>query len=71
VAKIHLGQQQVLELGTLDSKRDWGHARDYIEAMWLMLQQDVPEDFVIATGETHSVREFVELAFKEIGKEIV
>ncbi|CAF1578435.1 unnamed protein product [Adineta ricciae] len=71
VAKIHLNQQQVLELGALDSKRDWGHARDYIEAMWLMLQQDVPEDFVIATGETHSVREFVELAFKEIGKEIV
>ncbi|CAF1489564.1 unnamed protein product [Adineta ricciae] len=71
VAKIHLEQQQILELGALDSKRDWGHARDYIEAMWLMLQQDVPEDFVIATGETHSVREFVELAFKEIGKEIV
>ena len=71
VAKIHLGQQQSLELGTLDSKRDWGHARDYIEAMWLMLQLDVPEDFVIATGETHSVREFVEAAFNEIGKEIV
>ncbi len=71
VAKIYLGQQHVLELGTLDSKRDWGHARDYIEAMWLMLQQDVPEDFVIATGETHSVREFVEAAFQEIGKEIV
>lgn len=50
VAKIHLKQQETLELGALDSKRDWGHARDYIEAMWLMLQQDVPEDFVIATG---------------------
>jgi GDPmannose 4,6-dehydratase len=71
VAKIHLNQQQTFELGTLDSKRDWGHARDYIEAMWLMLQQDTPEDFVIATGETHSVREFVEAAFQEIGKEIV
>jgi len=67
----HLNQQQSLELGTLDSKRDWGHARDYVEAMWLMLQQDVPEDFVIATGETHSVREFVEVVFQEIGKEIV
>ena len=51
VAKIHLKQQESVELGTLDSKRDWGHARDYIEAMWLMLQQDTPEDFVIATGE--------------------
>jgi GDP-mannose 4,6-dehydratase len=51
VAKIHLNQQQTLELGSLDSKRDWGHARDYIEAMWLMLQQDTPEDFVIATGK--------------------
>jgi len=51
VAKIHLKQQDKLELGTLDSKRDWGHARDYIEAMWLMLQQDTPEDFVIATGK--------------------
>ncbi|CAF3672391.1 unnamed protein product, partial [Rotaria sordida] len=71
VAKIYLNQQQSLELGSLDSKRDWGHARDYIEAMWLMLQQETPEDFVIATGETHSVREFVEAAFHEIGKEIV
>lgn len=56
VAKIHLNQQQVLELGALDSKRDWGHARDYIEAMWLMLQQDVPEDFVIATGRRSESR---------------
>ncbi|CAF1489223.1 unnamed protein product [Adineta steineri] len=71
VAKIHLNQQESLELGALDSKRDWGHARDFIEAMWLMLQQDTPEDFVIATGQTHSVREFVELAFKEINREIV
>ncbi|CAF2480151.1 unnamed protein product [Rotaria sp. Silwood2] len=71
VAKIHLNQQQSLELGSLDSKRDWGHARDYIEAMWLMLQQETPEDFVIATGETHSVREFVEAAFQQIGKEII
>lgn len=50
VAKIHLNQQQLIELGCLDSKRDWGHAKDYIEAMWLMLQQETPEDFVIATG---------------------
>lgn len=71
VAKIQLNQQQCIELGALDSKRDWGHARDYIEAMWLMLQHDTPEDFVIATGETHSVREFVEAAFEEIGKELV
>ncbi|CAF1183436.1 unnamed protein product [Didymodactylos carnosus] len=71
VAKIHEKQQRSLELGSLDSKRDWGHAKDYVEAMWLMLQHDTPEDFVIATGETHSVREFVEAAFKEIGQEIV
>ena len=57
-------------LGNLDAKRDWGYAKDYVEAMWLMLQQDQPDDYVIATGETHSVREFVELAFKEIGFEI-
>ncbi|CAF4643050.1 unnamed protein product [Rotaria socialis] len=71
VAKIFFNQQQSIELGSLDSKRDWGHARDYIEAMWLMLQQDTPEDLVIATGETHSVREFVKAAFREINKEIV
>ncbi|CAF1073083.1 unnamed protein product [Rotaria sordida] len=71
VAKVHLKQQEVLELGSLDSKRDWGHARDYIEAMWLMLQHDTPEDFVIATGEAHSVREFVDAAFQEIGKRII
>lgn len=71
VAKITLGQQQYMELGNLDSKRDWGHAKDYVEAMWMMLQQDEPEDFVIATGETHSVREFVEEAFKCVGTEIL
>ncbi|XP_058125627.1 GDP-mannose 4,6 dehydratase [Anopheles ziemanni] len=70
VAKISLGQQECLELGNLDSKRDWGHAKDYVEAMWLMMQQEKPEDFVIATGETHSVREFVEKAFQYIGREI-
>lgn len=70
VAKIHLNQTQYLELGNLDSKRDWGHARDYVEAMWLMLQQPKPQDYVIATGETHSVRTFLELAFKHIGTEI-
>ncbi|KAK2723669.1 hypothetical protein QYM36_002118 [Artemia franciscana] len=71
VAKIALGQMDRFELGNLDAKRDWGHARDYVEAMWIMLQQDTPEDFVIATGETHSVREFVELAFNHIGKSII
>lgn len=71
VAKISLKQMEYFELGNLDSKRDWGHAKDYVEAMWLMLQQDQPEDFVIATGECHSVREFVEHAFKHIGKEII
>lgn len=71
VAKISLDKLECIELGNLDSKRDWGHARDYVEAMWLMLQQDNPEDFVIATGEAHSVREFVEAAFKHINREIV
>jgi len=70
IARIHNGQQEILYLGNLDAKRDWGYAKDYVEAMWLMLQQDQPDDYVIATGETHSVREFVELAFKEIGVEI-
>ncbi len=67
VARISLGKQDILELGNMDSKRDWGYAGDYVEAMWLMLQQDRPDDFVIATGETHSVREFAELAFKAVG----
>lgn len=68
IAKIHLGLQDVLELGNLDAKRDWGHAKDYVQAMWLMLQQTEPDDYVIATGETHSVREFVELAFQYVGR---
>lgn len=67
VARIKLGLQDKLFLGNLNSKRDWGHAKDYVEAMWLILQQEKPEDFVIATGETHTVREFVERAFGEIG----
>uniref|UniRef100_A0AAZ3NPB0 GDP-mannose 4,6-dehydratase n=1 Tax=Oncorhynchus tshawytscha TaxID=74940 RepID=A0AAZ3NPB0_ONCTS len=71
VAKIHLGQLESFSLGNLDSKRDWGHAKDYVEAMWLMLQQEEPEDLVIATGEVHSVREFVEKSFKHVGKTIV
>ncbi|KAI5701090.1 hypothetical protein M8J75_005963 [Diaphorina citri] len=70
VAKISLGLMEYVQLGNLDSKRDWGHAKDYVEAMWMMLQQDTPQDFVIATGETHSVREFVEAAFLYIGKTI-
>lgn len=67
VARIKLGLETKLYLGNLNAKRDWGFAGDYIEAMWLILQQDNPDDYVIATGETHSVREFVELAFKEAG----
>ncbi|MDK2892485.1 GDP-mannose 4,6-dehydratase [Methanohalophilus sp.] len=70
VASIKKGLQDKLYLGNLDAKRDWGFAGDYVEAMWLMLQQDEPDDYVIATGETHSVREFVELAFREVGIEI-
>ncbi|KAF5278110.1 hypothetical protein FQR65_LT03626 [Abscondita terminalis] len=71
VAKIHLGLSECFELGNLDSQRDWGHAEDYVQAMWLMLQQEEPEDYVIASGETHSVREFVEQAFHSINKTIV
>lgn len=67
VAAIELGQQEKLYLGNLDAKRDWGHARDYVEGMWRIVQQDEPDDFVLATGETHPVREFVELAFAETG----
>ena len=66
-AKIALGMQDKLYLGNLDARRDWGHAKDYIEAMWLILQQDFPEDFVIATGVTTTVRDFVKLAFLELG----
>ena len=67
LARIKLGMADCLYLGNLDARRDWGHARDYVEAMWLMLQQDEPDDFVIATGEQHSVREFVEIAAGELG----
>jgi GDPmannose 4,6-dehydratase len=70
VAGIERGLQETLYLGNLDAKRDWGHARDYVEGMWRILQHDEPDDFVLATGETHSVREFVELAFAEVGREI-
>jgi GDPmannose 4,6-dehydratase len=70
VAKIQKGSQEKLYLGNLDAKRDWGFAGDYVESMWLMLQQDEPDDYVVATGKTHSVREFVELAFQEIGIDI-
>jgi GDPmannose 4,6-dehydratase len=71
VAKIFLGQQEEIVLGNLDSKSDWGHAKDYVEVMWLMLQQENPEDYVLATNEVHSVREFVEASFKEINREIM
>ncbi len=66
---LSLGKQKKLELGSLEPKRDWGFSGDYVEAMWLMLQQDKPDDYVIATGENHSVKEFVELAFKVVGIE--
>ena len=70
VARIKLGLQEKLYLGNLDAKRDWGYAPEYVEAMWFMLQQDKPDDFVIATGESHSVREFIESAFSYIGTDI-
>lgn len=70
VAQISLGLQDKFYIGNLDAKRDWGHARDYVEAMWLMLQQEQPEDFVIATGVTTSVRDFIRMAFAEVGAEI-
>jgi GDPmannose 4,6-dehydratase len=70
VAQIALGQLDCLFLGNLDSKRDWGHAKDYIEAMWLMLQQEKPEDYVISTGVTTPIREFVRMAFSEVGIEL-
>ncbi|WPF89702.1 GDP-mannose 4,6-dehydratase [Cyanobacterium aponinum AL20118] len=66
IARIVAGQQKKLYLGNLDSKRDWGYAKDYVKAMWLMLQQDEPDDYVVATGETHSVKEFLELAFSHV-----
>jgi GDPmannose 4,6-dehydratase len=70
VASIHLGLQTTLYIGNLDSRRDWGHARDYVEGMWRIVQQATPDDYVLATGETHSVREFIELAFMKVGRKI-
>ena len=71
VAAIEAGKQDHLFIGNLDAKRDWGHARDYVEGMWLILQQDKPDDYVLATGEAHSVREFIERAFGCVGRRIV
>jgi len=70
-AAIQLGYQDKLYFGNLDAKRDWGHAKDYVEGMWLITQQDEADDYVLATGETHSVREFVELAFARVGRRII
>ena len=70
LARISLGMQKTLYLGNLDAKRDWGHAKDYVEMQWLMLQQDQPDDFVIATGLQHSVRDFVNFAYEHLGKKI-
>lgn len=70
VANISKGNQEFIELGNLDAKRDWGYAGDYVEGMWRILQQDKPDDYVLATGETHTIREFCELAFQEIGMNI-
>jgi GDPmannose 4,6-dehydratase len=67
VARIKLGIQDHVELGNLDAKRDWGHSKDYVYAMWLMLQQDKPDDYVIASGENHTIREFAETAFSHAG----
>ena len=71
VAAIHAGRQECLYLGNLDAVRDWGHARDYVRGMWAMLQQDAPDDYVLATGESHAVRTFVEKAFAVVGRTIV
>ena len=70
VAAIELGLQHCLFLGNLDAVRDWGHARDYVEGMWLMLQQNTPGDYVLATGKEHSVRDFAELSFRQVGRDI-
>jgi GDPmannose 4,6-dehydratase len=70
VASIHLGVQKTLYIGNLDAKRDWGHARDYVEGMWRIVQQAQPDDYVLATGEAHSVREMVETAFAQVGRKI-
>ncbi len=71
VARIRHGVQDCVELGNMDSRRDWGHSKDYVKAMWLMLQQETPDDYVIATNETRTVREFVEIAFRTAGIEVV
>lgn len=71
IAAIKMGRQQSVKLGNLDAQRDWGHARDYVEGMWLMLQQEQPDDYVLATGHTHSVRAFVELAFEVAGMPLI
>ena len=71
VANIMKGVSKTIELGNIDALRDWGHAKDYVEGMWLMLQQDKPDDYILSTGEQHSVREFIELAFSHVGKIIV
>src|SRR6266487_4834789 len=70
VAGIELGLEEKLYIGNLDAKRDWGHARDYVEGMWMILRQPQPDDYVLATGESHSVREFVQKAFACIGRRI-
>jgi GDPmannose 4,6-dehydratase len=70
VAAIETGQQEKLFIGNLDAQRDWGHARDYVEGMWMIMQQDKPDDYVLATGECHSVREFIERAFAVVGRRI-
>jgi GDPmannose 4,6-dehydratase len=66
-----LGLEKTLSLGNIDAKRDWGHARDYVEGMWIMLQADEPDDYVLASGKTHSICEFVEKSFKHVGTTIV
>jgi GDPmannose 4,6-dehydratase len=70
VAAIELGMQEKLYMGNLDARRDWGHARDYVRGMWMMLQQEQPDDYVLATGENHSIREFIERAFSEVGRSV-
>lgn len=70
IKQILKGEREFIELGNLNAERDWGHAKDYVEAMWLMLQQEEADEYVVATGETHSVREFVEMCLKEVGKEV-
>ena len=71
VARIHNGSPNPVVLGNLSAVKDWGYAKDYVEGMWMMMQQDTPDDFVLGTGESHTVREFVEEAFKVIGKKVI